>query len=176
MSEIETLQARNQAFSDTFNYANLSIKPAFSTVILGCVDARIDPAHFLNLELGEVITFRNTGGRVTEDVERELAALWFLGKQMGGKLELAIIHHTDCGVERFANPQLKQALSGVVGLTEADIEQRVIHDHETSLHDDIARLKASNYVPDEIIVSGHLYHTDSGKLEQVIAPVKIGDC
>lgn len=176
MSELETLQARNQEFISDFSGENLPIKPAFSTIILSCVDARIDPGHFLNLAPGEVVTFRNTGGRVTADIEREVAALWMMSKQMGGNLELAIIHHDDCGVERFANPQLKQALIQKIGLSEEDVEQRVIHNHEQSLQDDIARLKASKFVPDELVISGHMYHPASGQLEQVIAPIAVGDC
>jgi len=176
MSEIKTLQNRNQQFSATFRYGELSKKPAFSTVIVTCVDARIDPAHFLKLEPGEVITFRNTGGRITADTERELAALWFMGKQMGGNLEIALIHHTDCGTESFANPQLKQGLTKVVGLSEDDVEQRVIHNHQESIQDDIARLKISSFISDDIVVSAHLYHTDTGHMEQIIAPTALKDC
>ena len=53
MTDLNTLMTRNQRFADEFTFADLAMKPRFSTLILTCLDSRIDPAHFLGLELGD---------------------------------------------------------------------------------------------------------------------------
>jgi carbonic anhydrase len=86
-----------------------------NTFVLTCADARVDPAHFLGLELGDALVFRNAGGRVTDDIELELSILWtFAAHRMGESFQgfsLVIIQHTDCGFERLSNPETVAALS-----------------------------------------------------------------
>lgn len=52
MSEIQILTKRNEIYAQN-HQKGLPITPKYSTLILTCIDARIDPAHFLGLELGE---------------------------------------------------------------------------------------------------------------------------
>jgi carbonic anhydrase len=63
---------------------------------------RVDPAHFLGLELGDTLVLRNSGGRVTDDVEQSVALLSGLTSLVSGDgapgLSLAIVHHTDYGL------------------------------------------------------------------------------
>ena len=114
MTELATLYDRNSEFARAFAFADLPIRPKLSTVVLTCLDARVDPAHFLGLEPGEILVLRNAGGRVTQDVERDVTFLWTLAAQMDGgtpDLSLAIIHHTDCGVERLASTEARQGVN-----------------------------------------------------------------
>ena len=172
MSEINNLYDRNHRFAVGFDQAELGIRPRFSTVILTCIDARVDPAHFLDLKLGDAIVLRNAGGRVTEAVERELAILFALANQVAdaepSELSLAIIHHTDCGAERLASPQAQEAISQRSGVDLAVLQSIGIADHNQSLVDDVDRLRRSNLVPDELVVSAHLYNVKSGRINQVI--------
>jgi carbonic anhydrase len=181
MSEINNLYDRNHRFAVGFDQAELAILPRFSTVILTCIDARVDPAHFLDLKLGDAIVLRNAGGRVTEAVERELAILFAIANQVADgeppELSLAIIHHSDCGLERLASPQAQEAISQRSGVDLAVLQSLGIADHNQSLVDDVDRLQRSNLVPDELVVSAHLYNVKSGRINQVIpaAPlVEIG--
>jgi carbonic anhydrase len=175
MSDLSTMIERNKAFAANYE-GGLSGKPHFSTIILTCTDARIDPAHFLGLELGDALVMRNAGGRVTEAIEFELGFLWVLASKMMGdkaKLSLAIIHHTDCGVERLANPELRQLMSQKLGVDSAKFEAMAITDHQQSLNDDIERLRQSSLVPDSMIVSGHLYDVAHGTMAEVISPAEL---
>ena len=176
MSDLETLLERNQQFVSGYE-GGLTIAPKFFTVILTCVDARVDPAHFLGLELGDALVLRNAGGRVTDDVELDLAILWMLGSRMAGEnfrgLSLAIIQHTDCGLERMANPELATALSKQLGVKQAQIDGLVNTDHVRSINKDIERLSKSPRVPKEIVVSGHIYRVEDGTIEEVVAPVAL---
>jgi carbonic anhydrase len=57
---------RNQSFAEQFDAGDLAIRPRMSTIILTCLDARVDPAHLFGLELGDALVIRNAGGRVTK--------------------------------------------------------------------------------------------------------------
>ena len=174
MSDLDTLYDRNEEFSRTFDQGDLPILPRRPTIVLTCVDSRVDPAHFLGLELGDTLVMRNSGGRVTDDVEQGVALLSGMTRLVAGDrapvLSLAIVHHTDCGLERIAAPGLRQALSQSTGIEPEDLETLAISDHQASLRADIERLRASDLVPAELEVSAHLYDVTSGKMTQVVSP------
>lgn len=159
MSEFAQLKERNKVYATTYG-EKLPIMPQFSTVILTCVDARVDPAYFLGLQQGEALVFRNSGARITDDVENELAILWTIAKRATGEnfngLSLAIIHHTDCGFERLANPALRDLMHQHTKLPHATLEEMAIADHTQYLHDDFKRLQASTVVPKQLTVSCHI--------------------
>ncbi|MDA2919190.1 carbonic anhydrase [Desulfobacterota bacterium AH_259_B03_O07] len=176
MADLQNLIERNRQFADQYE-GNLSIIPRFSTMVFTCVDARIDPAHFLGLGLGDALVFRNAGARVTNDVELELGILWTLASRLSGgalpSLALAIIQHTDCGYERLANPELQQALSRNLGVDKAEFGALANADHPETIRKDIERLHRSPLVPNELVVSGHLYNVTDGLLQEVVAPAPL---
>ena len=110
MNNLHGLLDRNATFATSYT-GKQHILPRFNTMLLTCADARIDPAHFLGLQLGEAVVMRNAGARVTDGIVQEVGILWTLAARMAGEqfagMGLAIIHHTDCGMERLANPQLR---------------------------------------------------------------------
>lgn len=175
MSNTATLLDRNQSFAASFGAAEMPILPKMRTVILTCGDARVDPAHVLGLELGDAVVIRNNGGRVTREVLEEIATLAFLVKQIDpesqGGFELVIIQHTQCGAERFADPNLQEALKTHLGI---DVSHSAIHDHEDSLKQDIERLRSAPEVPGNIVVSGLIYDVKTGAARQVVAPSPLG--
>ncbi len=177
MSDLDTLYDRNEEFSRTFDQGDLPILPRRPTIVLTCVDSRVDPAHFLGLELGDTLVLRNAGGRVTDDVEQGLALLAGMTRLVAGdsapSLSLAIVHHTDCGLERIAAPGPRQALSQSTGLEPKVLETLAISDHEASFMHDIERLRASNLGPSELEVSAHLYDVTNGQMTQVVSPAPL---
>ena len=174
--DFQNLIARNRRFADQYE-GGLSMMPRFSTIVLTCADARVDPAHVLGLELGDAVVFRNAGARVTRDVELELGILWTLASRMAGDafrgIELAIVHHSDCGFERLANPELGRALSTKLGVESAEIDALAIGDHAQSVREDIERLRRSPLVPKDLVVSGHLYNVADGKVREIAAPAPL---
>ena len=177
MSDLDTLYERNQGFARSFDQGDLPIMPRYSTIILTCLDCRVDPAHFFGLELGDALVLRNAGGRVTDDVEQSVAILSGMTRLVAGdrapELSLAIVHHTDCGLERIAAPGPRQALSKNTGLKPDVLEALAISDHEASLRDDIERLRASDLVPSGVKVSAHFYDVTSGQTTQVVSPTPL---
>jgi carbonic anhydrase len=75
MADMQTLLDRNHDFASSFNQGDLTLLPRLSTLVLTCLDARVDPAHLLGLELGDAVVMRNIGGRVTDEVIEQIAIL-----------------------------------------------------------------------------------------------------
>ncbi len=165
---------RNHQFASDFAAANLPVLPRLRTVVLTCADQRVDPAHILGLELGEVAVMRNNGGRVTEAVVEEVATLAFMVAKMDGPVprpwELVLMQHTQCGAERFVDPEFQRALKEHIGV---DVSSSAIADHEQSLREDIERLRSAPNVPGYIVVSGLLYDVQNGRVREIIAPAAL---
>ncbi|WP_170393400.1 carbonic anhydrase [Ruegeria arenilitoris] len=175
MSNSDILFARNRVFAETFPASDLPIVPKLRTVILTCVDARVDPAHVLGLDLGDAVVIRNNGGRVTEAVIQEIATLAFMVKKMDGDrlgpFEVVIMHHTQCGAERFADPKFQHAIMESIGV---DVSGSAISNHEQSIREDIAKLSGAGNVPGYVVVSGAIYNVVTGSLTEVVAPSELG--
>lgn len=176
MSDFTQLIERNQQFAANYQ-GNLAGFPQFSTIVLTCADARVDPAHFLGLELGDSLVFRSAGARVSRGFARDVGILWTMASRVAGDkfggFELAIIHHTKCGFERLANADFQQVLNKNLGLDLAEIETLAISDHEKAIQEDIERLRQWGLLPGTLTVSGHIYDVDDGIVRQVVAPVPL---
>ncbi len=177
MSNLQTLIKRNKDFKNQFNDSDLPILPKLRTVILTCADSRVDPAHIFNLDLGDSVVIRNTGGRVTHETIDEIASYAFMSAMMDKSkgvrepFEIVILHHTQCGAERFASPELQKALKNKAGV---DVAPIAIHDHEDSMTEDIDRLiAAKKKLPDHILVSGSIYDVKTGGVETIVSPITL---
>ena len=177
MTELESLYSRNREFASSFRDSRAPSRRGMSMVILTCVDARICPAHFFQLDEGEAFVIRKPGARVTVDVERDvaiLAALASEGSQSDAPaVELVIVHHTDCAMESLAGEARRRELCARTGLDEHQLLALAIDDHAESLRADIARLRGSRVVPGAVVVSGHMYDVRTGALTQVVAPAAL---
>ena len=174
MADVETLMERNQDFASSFNQGDLAIRPRLSTLVVTCLDARVDPAHLFGLELGDAVVMRNIGGRVTDEIIEHIAILRALaGLVGGGAFEVAIVHHTDCGASRFANPEVRQKLGEAAGTGEAAIERLAITDPQTTVAEDLDQLRAAPTLPDELVVAGYVYDVTDGHVREIVAPAPL---
>jgi len=109
MDFLETMIARNARFAETAFAPELKILPSAGTIVVGCVDPRVDPAYVLGLEQGEVAVIRNVGGRITPALLETLAVLrvvakaagpacvaWFCSTILTAESSAAIIMHLSC--------------------------------------------------------------------------------
>jgi len=83
---------------------------------------------------------------------------------------VAIVHHTDCGASRFANPQVRQRLGQAAGTGEAAIERLAIADPQSSVAEDLDRLRAAPTLSDELVVAGYVYDVTDGQVRETFAP------
>jgi carbonic anhydrase len=165
MSEVDRLKEANASFAERFDKGNLEIPPARPLVVLTCIDARVDPATSLGLDLGDAHVIRNAGGRATEDAIRSLLiSSWLLGTR-----EFAVIHHTDCGMTKFTDPVLRDMIRDQAGV-EVDMEFLSFEDPEQSARDDVDAIRGTKGFPDGVTVSGHVYDVRTGRLHEVVGP------
>ena len=172
-----TLLDRNRSFAAQFEAGHLPIRPRMPTIVLTCLDARVDPAHLFGLELGEVLVMRNAGGRITPAVLEDLAILGVLAANMPGaskmKTELMILHHTDCGMGRFTNPELQRQAAERLDRSVDEIAAMAITDPAESVQSDIQRLRSTLSAPDQLVVSGLVYDVKTGAINQVASPAPL---
>ncbi len=176
-TDLTTLLDRNRSFSEQFEAGDLTIRPRMSTILLTCVDARVDPAHLFELELGDAVVIRNAGGRITSAVMGDLAVLGVLAANMPGpgamQPELVVMHHTDCGMSRLANPAIQEQVAKRLGLSVDEVAAMAINDPATSVQDDIKRLRYTPGTPAQLVVSGFVYDVSNGKINQVVPPAPL---
>ncbi len=162
----DQLIARNAEYAQT-HQARPPL-PTLNTIVVSCVDARVDPAHLLGLAPGEAVVLRNAGGRVTAEVEQDIGLLIAMASKALGRPatpEIVLIHHTQCGVEMLANPEVSAALGDATQIPAATLQARAIDGHEASLRADMQRLSASPHVPSGPVVSAVRYDQTTGRAE-----------
>ena len=177
MSAVTTLLDRNRSFAEHFDAGDLAIPPRLATVIVTCLDARVDPAHVFGLELGDALVIRNAGGWITPGVVQDLGVLGVLAASLPGpstmRLEIVVIHHTDCGMARLADPAIQQQAAQRLGLTVEEIAGMAVTDPAASVREAIERLRATPGTPDQMVVSGLVYNVADGTVEQVVPPAPL---
>ncbi len=92
--------------------------PTLGLGIVTCLDPRVDPASFLGLRLSEAMVLRNAGGRVTDRVIADLSFTTFMAQTMaaGAGIEIAVVHHTQCGTGFLADEAFPGVLRRPLGL------------------------------------------------------------
>ncbi|NGZ83714.1 carbonic anhydrase [Duganella aceris] len=177
MNFLDTLAQRNKKFASTGFVGGLKMMPSQRTVIIGCVDPRVDPADVFGLETGETVVIRNVGGRVTKAALESLALVGKLakagGKEVGPGWNLVVLHHTDCGINGCSRlaPEL---LADHLGVQTSDFDAIGISDPYKSVAFDVAALQANADLPQGLTVSGVVYDVATGQAETVVAPFPLG--
>jgi carbonic anhydrase len=172
---IDLLNERNRHFARDEHDSSLRMMPSLRTLILGCVDPRVDPARVLGLNDGEAAIIRNVGGRVTPSTIDTLAMLRQVTRAMGTDLaagwNLVVLHHTDCGITRLDG--VPQLLAQFFGIAPDELHERAIDDPRASVALDIEALRESLAVSGELTVSGLVYDVATGLIETVVAPAPL---
>ena len=158
MSNIGDLVANAHAYARQFAGGELDAPPARKVAVVTCMDARIDPAAILGLELGDVHVIRNAGGTVTEDVLRSLA----VSQRRLDTTEVMVVQHTSCGM---------------LGLDEAALEAEVgerprdgfggFDDLDQSVREGVDRIYRSKLTLHGNDVRGFVYDVKTGRLREV---------
>lgn len=178
MSFIDTLAGRNADFAATGFSAGLKILPSQRTLILGCVDPRVDPMDIFKLEAGETAIIRNVGGRVnpalleTMDILRTVSKAG--GEAIGSGWNLVVLHHTKCGINGCYH-HAPGLLAQYMGVEEgAPLDALAITDPYVAVALDVAVLKANPDFAGDLAVTGMVYDVDTGKIEIVVPTATIG--
>src|SRR5271156_4261954 len=136
----ETFAERNAHFAETEFAPELKMMPSAGTIVVGCVDPRVDPALVLGLKQGEAAVIRNVGGRVDEHLLETLGVLRVVAKaagREGGLRNLVLLHHTDCGIIGCYH-HAPELLAGHLGVETSALGDLAIDDPYKSVALDIA--------------------------------------
>ena len=173
-SAMTPLLEHNEQFARTFVPVPLAL-PTAQVIIVTCLDHRVAPEITLGLELGDAPVLRNAGGRVTEAIIEEIAYLAYLGRRMsGGQLtddtgvEVAVIHHTQCGTGFLADPGFRREACDATGADEKTLESSAVADPHTTVLVDVERLLTSPLLPPTMRVSGHVYDVETGRVTTLV--------
>jgi carbonic anhydrase len=176
VTNLQTLLDRNRAFAaqdHSGSAPRLPFQPRRSLYIVTCVDSRTDPAGFLGIEYGEALIARTVGGRVTPGVVRDVAYMAYLAETRSAEgpfFETAIIHHTDCGSNLLADPELRRAFGERSGYDEESLADMPVADPVQTVQIDVERLLAAPQISPFITVSGHVYDIETGLVTTIVEP------
>ncbi|WP_105257643.1 beta-class carbonic anhydrase [Streptococcus suis] len=164
MSYFQNFMKANQAYVDLHGTYHLPLKPKTKVAIVTCMDSRLHVAQALGLALGDAHILRNAGGRVTEDMIRSLV----ISQQQLGTREIVVLHHTDCGAQTFTNEDFAAQLKRDLQVNVSGQDFLPFTDVEESVREDIALLKQSPLIPDDVEIFGAVYDVDTGRMTEVI--------
>ncbi len=159
---LKNAEAYREAFAGTDKGA-LPMPPGKQVAIVACMDARLVPTKVLGLEEGDAHVIRNAGGRASDDAIRSLA----ISQRLLGTREVIVVHHTDCGMLTFSNEQIRAQIARELGSDASAIDFLPFSDVDQSVRDDLATIRSSALIPDEIPVRGFVYEVTSGRLREV---------
>jgi carbonic anhydrase len=163
MSVLRELLTANERYASEFKKGNLPMLPGRHVAVLTCMDARLDPAKFLELNEGDAHVIRNAGGRASQDAIRSLV----ISHTLLGTNEFLVIHHTDCGMLTFTNEQLRERLRRALDADASAIDFLPFPDLDESVRQDVAAIHSTQFLPKGIPVNGFVYDVRTGRLRQV---------
>ncbi len=175
MTTLDTLIERNQDFASHHFPKDLPLMPTLRTMIIGCVDPRVDPALLLGLKLGEAVVIRNVGGRITPGTLQTMGMLNRVAQGEGGNLagefHLIVLQHTQCGIARLeGNPDM---LASYFGIGKEGLLAKAVTDPHAAVAVDVAALKANPALPGSWLVSGLVYDVTTGLVDVVVPPAPL---
>lgn len=164
MSYFDHFLSANEAYVALHGTAHLPLKPKTRVAIVTCMDSRLHVAQALGLALGDAHILRNAGGRVTEDMIRSLV----ISQQQMGTREIVVLHHTDCWAQTFTNEGFARQLRDSLGVEVGDRDFLPFTDVEASVREDMAILRQSPLIPDDVVINGAVYDVDTGRMTPVV--------
>jgi carbonic anhydrase len=162
---IEELIRRYEAGGGHLAKANaegLAVPPALHTVVLTCMDSRIDVFALFGLRLGEVHVLRNAGGVVTDDMIRSLA----ISQRKLQTREILLMQHAGCGLATFADEDFSEELANETGMR-PPWRTHAFRDPKVSVRRGMAQLCHDPFLLPETKVRGFVVDIDTFDLEEV---------
>lgn len=164
MSVADELLKANQEFVKNFNLGDLAVKPRRRLAVLACMDSRILFERCLGLQPGDAHMIRNAGGIATDDALRSLIVSHHLLETQ----EFIIINHTDCGLLKVKEYELRAHLANKTGaLASEPAHFYAFDDLEANVREQMHKVKSHPWIPKEIPVRGFIYDVKTGRLTEV---------
>ena len=162
MSTIDEVLQANAAYARSFDRGDLALPPRRRLAILTCMDARILPGKAFGLEEGDAHVIRNAGGRA-RDALRSLV----ISQRLLGTIEVAVVHHTDCGMLTFTNRDLRAKVQADLGRDTGEFDFQPFQDLDASVREDVEFLVGSELLDPKTLIRGFVYDVTTGRLREV---------
>jgi carbonic anhydrase len=176
-ANIDSALERNRAFAAAGGHQGAVVFPNLRLFVITCLDPRVDPAHFLGLDLSDGMVVRNVGGRVTPEVINDVAFIGQIAENAlpdGPLFEVAVIHHTQCGAAALADDAFRRRYSERIGVEESTLREHAILDPAATVASDVELLRSASAISARVTVSGHVYDVVTGLVETTL-PAGSGD-
>jgi carbonic anhydrase len=182
---IDEILAYNEAFVQQTHLPVIGHAPRKQMAVVTCMDCRLVQAfeQALGLERGDVVELRTAGATIS-DIERDGAANDLIRSLAGGIYllgvrEVAVIGHTQCGLEHANATALIASMQALGVDPQKLIEQEklgdvqgllrwlgVFNDVHVNVREVVNVIRKSPYLP-KILVHGLVIDIITGKLEMV---------
>ena len=159
MSVVDEIAAANESYASGFEGGRLPMPPGRKFAVVTCMDARLDPARFLGLAIGDAHVVRNAGGLVNDETIRSLV----ISHHLLGTQEALVIGHTDCGMLTFTNEELHAKL----GPESEGIDFQPFPDVAMRVRESVEAIHNHPLLPASFGATGFVYDVHTGR----IAPV-----
>jgi carbonic anhydrase len=140
----------------------LAVPPALQTVVLTCMDSRIDVFALFGMKAGEVHVLRNAGGVVTDDVVRSLT----ISQRKLGTRDILLVQHAGCGLATFTDDDFSEELAREVGMRPS-WRTHAFRDPAVSVRRDMAQLQHDPFLLPDTRVRGFVLDIVSFDLEEI---------
>ena len=163
MSVIDEVLAANEIYARTHELRKLTPRPERKLAVLTCMDTRLS-IRTLGLKTGDAHIIRNAGGIVTEDSLRSL----IVSHHLLDTQEFIIINHTDCGLLKVQEYELRARLAEKMGVVASEPAHfYAFDDLEANVRQQMHRVKSHPWIPKHIPVRGFVYDVKTGRLKEV---------
>jgi len=159
-------------FAAAGGHNNAVVFPNLRLFVITCLDPRVDPAHFLGLQMSDAMVVRNVGGRVTQEVINDVAFIAQIAENVlpdGPLFEVAVIHHTQCGAGALADAAFRRRYAHRIDADESVLRDRAVLDPTATVTGDVRRLRCAPSIPARVTVSGHVYDVVTGLVQTIVA-------
>jgi carbonic anhydrase len=164
LSVADELLKANEDFARNFKLGELSVRPKRHVAVLACMDSRILFEHCLGLRPGDAHMIRNAGGIATDDALRSL----IVSHHLLDTQEFIIINHTDCGLLKVQEYELRARLTEKMGMGASEPAHfHAFDDLEANVREQVRRVKSHPWIPRHIPVRGFIYDVKTGRLKEV---------
>jgi carbonic anhydrase len=162
MSAIDALLAANERYAAGLPESSRPLPTGGRLAIVTCMDARIETGRAFGLNAGDAYVMRNGGGRLASSLPSLIVS-----QEMLGTDEVAIIHHTDCGMMSFADQDLRQRIASK-GTGADALVFGTFTDLEGSVREDLELYAQSPFLRHDIPVRGFIFDVATGRLREVV--------
>jgi carbonic anhydrase len=162
MAVSDQLIDNNRSYAASELWGEAAAPSLTHVAVVTCMDARIDPVRMLGLRAGDAHVLRNAGGVVTEDTVRSL----MISQRLLGTSEIIVIHHTDCGMLKFRDDELKDMVEAETGIR-PPFDTEAFSDLDHDVRESVARIQGNPFIPQTQVVRGFVYDVDSRRLREV---------